>query len=79
MGKADFKQFIRQRVQLVVAAEDILKEQNLSPLLQSTVSKDEEEQLNLVHKVIDVVDRPCRRIRATLSRYKVDNPETSNA
>ena len=38
-----------------------------------------EEQLKLVHKVIDVVDRPNRRICVTLLRYKVDNPETSYA
>ena len=36
-----------------------------------------EEQLKLVHKAIDVVDRPNRRICVTLLRYKVDNPETS--
>ena len=79
MGEADLKQFIRQRNQLVVAADGILREQNLSPVLQSTLSKDMEEQLKLVHKVIDVVDRPNRRICVTLLRYKVDNPEASYA
>ena len=38
-----------------------------------------EEQLKLVHKMIDVVDRPNRRICVILLRYKVDNPETSYA
>ena len=38
-----------------------------------------EEQLKLVHKVIDVVDCPNRRICVTLLRYKVDKPETSYA
>ena len=38
-----------------------------------------EEQLKFVHKVIDVVDCPNRRICVTLLRYKVDNPETSYA
>ena len=61
-GEADFNQFIRQRNQLVVAADNFLREQNLSPVLQSTLSKDMEEQLKLVHKVIDVVDCPKRRI-----------------
>ena len=79
MREADFKQFIRQRNQLVVAADNFLREQNLSPDLQSTLSKDLEEQLKLVHKVIDVVDRPNRKICLTLLRYKVDNPETSYA
>ena len=79
MGEADFNESIRQRNQLVVAADNFLREQNLSPLLQSTLSKDMEEQLKLVHKVIDVVDRPKRRICVTLLRYKLDNPQTSYA
>ena len=79
MGEADFNQFIRQRNQLVVAANNFLREHNLSPVLQSTLSKDMEEQLKLVQKVIDVVDCPNRRICVTLLRYKVENPETSYA
>ena len=79
MGEADFNQFLRQRNQLVVAAENFLREQNLLPVLQSTLSKDMEEQLKLVHSAIDVVDRPNRRICVTLLWYKVDNPETSYA
>ena len=79
MGEADFNQFIRQRNQLVVAADNFLKEQNWPPVLQSTLSKDMEEQLKLVHRVIDVVDRPNRKICARLLRYKVDNPDTSYA
>ena len=79
LGETDFNQFIRQRNQLVVAADNFLREQNLLPVLQSTLSKDMEEQLKLVHKVIDVVNRPNRRICVTLPRYKVDNPETSYA
>ena len=82
MGEADFNQFIRQRNQLVVAADNFVREQNLLPVLQSTqstLSKDMEEQLMLVHKVIDIVDRPDRRICVTLLRYEVDNPETSYA
>ena len=79
MGDGDFNQFIRQRNQLNVAADNFLREQSLSPVLQSTVSKDMEEQLNLVHKVIDVVHRPRRRICVALLRYIVDNPQTSYA
>ena len=78
-GEADFNQFIRQRNQLVVAADNFLREENLTPVLQSTLCKDMEEQMKLVHKVIDVVDRPNRRICVTLLRCKVDNPETSYA
>ena len=79
MGETDFNQFIRQRKQLVVAADNYLREQKLSPVLQSTLSKDMEEQLRLVHKLIDVVDRPNRRFCVTLLRYKVDNQEISYA
>ena len=79
MGEADFNQFIRQRNQLVVAADNFLREQNLPPVLQSTLSIDMEEQLKFVHKVIDVVDCPNRKICVTLLRYKVDNPDTSYA
>ena len=79
MGEADFSQFIRERNQLVVAADNFLREPNLLAVLQTTLSKDMEEQLKLVHKVIDVVDRPNRRICVTLLRYKLDNPVTSYA
>ena len=79
MGEADFNQFILQRNQLVVAADNFLREQNLSTVFQSTLSKDVEEQLKLVHKVVDVVDRLNRNICVTLLRYKVDNPENSCA
>ena len=79
MGEADFNQFFRQRSQLFVTADNYLREQILSPVLQCTLTKDMKEQLKLVHKVIDVVDRPPKRICVTLLRYKVDNPETSYA
>ena len=38
-----------------------------------------EEQLKLLHKVIDVVDRPNRRNCLTLLPYKLDTPEPSYA
>ena len=79
MGEADFNESIRQRNQLVVAADNFLREQNLSPVLQYTLSKDIEVQLKLVHKVTDVVDCPNKRICVTLLRCKVDNPGTSYA
>ena len=79
MGEADFNQLIQQRNQLLVAADNFLRGQDLSPLLQSTLSKDMEEQLELVHKVIDIVDRPKRRICVALLRYKADSLETSFA
>ena len=79
MRENDFNQFIRQRNQLDVAADNFLREQNFPPFLQFTLSKDMEEQLKLVHKVINVVDCPNRKIFVTLLRYTVDNSETSYA
>ena len=79
MGEADFNQSIRHRNQLVVEADNFPREQNLSPVLQPTLSRDIKEQLKLVHKVINIVDCPKRRKCVTLLRYKVDNPETSYA
>ena len=61
MGEADFNQFTQQGNQLVVAADNFLREQNLSPFLQSTLSKDMEEQLKLVQEAIGVVDRPKQK------------------
>ena len=43
------------------------------------MSKDKDEQVNLAHKVVDVVDRANRKIWVTLLRYNVDNPERSYA
>ena len=79
MGEADLNQFIRRRYQLDVAADNFLREQSLSPVLQSTLSKDKDEQLKLFHKVIDLADRPKIRICVTLLRYNVGNPDTSYA
>ena len=79
MGEADINQLLGQRKKLVLAADNFLREQNLSPVHQSTLSEVMEEQLKLAHKVVDVVDRPNRRICVTLLRYKADNSETSYA
>ena len=66
MGEADFSQFMNFRNQLVNAAEKFAKEESLTPVLIPTTSKDMDEQLNLTHKVIDVVDRANRKICVTL-------------
>ena len=62
MGEADFNQFMRLRNQLVNAAENFAREENLTPVLIPTKSKDMDEQLKLAHKLIDVVDRANRKI-----------------
>ena len=74
MGEANFNQFMRLRNQLVNAAENVATEDNLTPVLIPTMSRDMDEQLKLAHKVIDVVDRANRKICMTLLRYNMDNP-----
>ena len=78
-GEADFNQFMRLRNQLVNAAENVAREENLTPLLIPTMSKDMDEQLKLAHKVVDVVDRANKKICVTLLRYNVDKPESPYA
>ena len=79
MGEADFNLFMRLRNQLVNAAEKFAREENLTPVLIPTMSRDMDEQLKLAHKVVDVVDRTNRKICVTLLRYNVDKRESSYA
>ena len=79
MGEADFNQFMRFRNQLVNTAENFAREENLTPVLIPTLSRDMDEHLRLAHKVVDVVDRTNRKICVTLLRYNVDKPESSYA
>ena len=68
---------MRLRNQLVNAAENFAREENLTPVLTPTKTRDRDEQLKLAHKVVDIVDRTNRKICVTLLRYFVDNPESS--
>ena len=79
LGEADFNQFMRLRSQLVNAAENFAREENLTPVLIATMSKDMDEQVKLAHKVVDVMDRTNRKICVSLLRYNVDKPESSYA
>ena len=78
MEKADFKQFIRLRNQLVNAVRDFSKEENLPPVQVKLLAKDMEEQLKFTHEVVEFVDRPHKKICVTMLRYNVEKPETSN-
>ena len=79
MGEADFNQFMRLRNLLINAVENFAREENFTPVLKPTMSKDMDEQLKLAHKVVDVVDRANRNICVILLRYSVDQPEISYA
>ena len=70
---------MRLRNQLVNAAENVAREENLMPELIPTKSKDMDEQLKLADKVVDVVDRANRKICVTLLQYNVDKPDNSYA
>ena len=76
MGEADFKQFMRLRNQLVNAAENHAREENLTTVLIPIMSKDMDEQLKLAHKVVHVVDGANRKICVTLLRYNGDKLES---
>ena len=76
-GEADFNQFIRLMNQLVVAVRDFSKKETLPPVQVKLLAKDMEEQLKLTHKVVEVVDRPHRKICLTMLRYNVEKPEFS--
>ena len=79
MGEANFNQFMRLRNQLVIAADNFAREENLSPVLIPNNSNYMNEQLKLAHKVVDLVDGANWKICVTLLRYNVDKPESSYA
>ena len=79
IGEEDFNQFMQLRNQPVNAAENFAREENLTPVLIPTTSKDMDEQLKLAHKVFDVVDQANRKICVTLLQYNVDKHESSYA
>ena len=79
MGETNFNQFMRSWNQLVNAAENFAREENLTPVLIPTMSRVMDEKLKPAHKVVDVVDRTNRKICVTLLGYNVDKPEGSFA
>ena len=72
MGETDFNQFRRWRNQLVIAAENFAKGENLYPVLITSMSKDMDEQLKLAQKVLDVVDRANKKTCVIQTQYRVD-------
>ena len=57
MGEAEFTLFMRLWNLLVIAAESFDREENLSPAVIPTMSKDMDGQLKLSRKVVEVVER----------------------
>ena len=58
LGQYDFRQLLRLRHQLIVAADTFTKEENLSYINVVGLSKDIDEQLKRVHKVIEIAEGP---------------------
>ena len=73
--EADFNQVVRLRNQLVNTAENFAREENLTPVMIPTTSRDMDEQLKLAHIVVHKKDRTNRKNCVTLRRYNVDKPE----
>ena len=73
MSESDFRQFVQLRNHLAVAVRNFTKEEELTPIVFTTQSKDMDDQLKQVHRVIDVVDRPTRKVTLTMKRYHVEN------
>ena len=75
MGDAGFNQFMRLRNQLVIEAGNFEREENLTAVQITTLSKVMNEQLKRAHKVVDVADRTNKSYFVTLLRYDVDKTE----
>ena len=75
VGVADFNQLLQLRNQLVIAPKNFARDENLSPVLIPTMSKDMDEQLKPAHKVTDVVERANEKIFVTLLQYSVNKSE----
>ena len=75
MGEPDFNQFMRLRKQLAIGTENFRREEHLSPVLIPTMSIVMDEQLKLVQKVFDIVERANRKIcvfSVTMLMYSKD-------
>ena len=79
MCEADFYQFMRVTNQLVIAAENLVIDENLSPVVILTLSRDKDEQLKLAQKLAKKMDRANRESCVTLPLYNLDKLESSYA
>ena len=75
MGESDLKQFMQLRSHLIFETENAVWEPNLCPVQIPTMSKNMDKELKQAHRVVDVVDRPNKKICVTLLHYIVDKPE----
>ena len=62
LGQCHFKEFLRLRNQLIVAADNFTKEENLPYIIVVGLSRDIDEQLKHVHKVIVIAEGTKRKV-----------------
>ena len=77
LGVFDFKQLICLRNPIAQAVREFSTDETLKEVVTSPLSKDLDEQLKLVQKAITIVDRPKRKIFATMKKYCMDKPEST--
>ena len=75
MGETNSNQFMHSKKKLVFAVEHFGREENLSPVLIPTMSKDMDEQLKLSRSMVDIVNRANKKICLTLLHKNKDKPE----
>ena len=75
LGVFDFKQFLCLRNPIVLAVREFSTDEKLKKVT-SPLSNDLDEQLKHVQKAITIVDRPKRKIIATMKKYCMDKPES---
>ena len=61
-----------------MAIGDFSREENLRPILTSPLSKDLAEQLEQVQKAITNLQKPKRKVIATIKVYYIDKPDTTD-
>ena len=76
LGVSDFKQLLCLRNPIVLAVREFSTDETLKEVVTSPLSKDLDEQLKHVQKAITIVDRPKRKIIATMKKYCMDKPES---
>ena len=76
-GVFDFKQLLCLRNPIVLAVREFSTDETLKKVVTSPLSKDLDEQLKHVQKAITIVDRPKRKIIATMKKHCMDKPEST--
>ena len=77
LGVFDFKQLLCLRSPIAQAPREFSTDETLKKIVTSPLSKDLDEQLKHVQKAITIVDRPKRKIFATMKKYCMDKPEST--